>query len=251
MRSLLPAAGEIDAEHIDRAYAWPDQPWLRVNMLSTLDGAVVAPDGLSRGIGTAADAQLFGTLRGRADALLIGAGTLRAERYRPAAAKAAYQSARAAAGQRPAPVVAVVSRSLDLDISDDLFAHPIERPVVLTVAEADEKRRREVSVVADLIDCGDGEIDLRIAVDALRRRGLTWIHCEGGPHLLTSLAREDLVDQWCVTLAPHLAGARYPDGQDPGRLLAGGPLPESPWPLLLERVLESEGTLFLTYGRAR
>ena len=250
MRSLMPADGELDADGIDVAYAWPDEPWLRVNMVTTVDGAVVAPDGLSRGIATRADAHLFAALRGRADALLIGAGTLRAERYRPAAAKPRYAQARAAAGQRPAPVIAVVSRSLAIDVADDLFVNPVERPIVLTVDSAPAAALAALSRVADVVRCGETDVDPTLALTALRERGLTWVHCEGGPNLLTLLAGHDLIDEWCVTVSPRLAGASYPDGTVPPRLLAGGPLPLSPTPLRLSHVLSEDGTLFLTYGRA-
>jgi riboflavin biosynthesis pyrimidine reductase len=249
MRSLIPATGDLTTDEVDAAYAWPDAPWLRVNMVETLDGAAQAQDGLSRGIATAADARLFGVLRGRADALLIGAGTLRAERYQPAAPKARYSEVRAKAGQRPAPVIAVVSRSLALDVSEALFTEPVERPVVLTTASADRAARRAVSEVADVIDCGEDEVDLNIALEELRARGLTWLHCEGGPTLLAQLAAADLVDEWCVTLSPKLAGGSYPDGTSPGRILSGLALPDVPRTLELNRVLEEAGTIFLSYLR--
>ena len=245
----MPAVDALDPEGIDQAYSWPDQPWLRVNMVTSLDGAAVAADGLSKGIATPADAHLFSALRGRADAILIGGSTLRAERYRPAGPKSRYQAARTAGGQRPAPVIVIVSRSLELPLADDLFVHPVERPIVLTSADAPAEAVAAASAVADVISCGDKTVEPALALAALRERGLTWVHCEGGPSLLNQLAQQDLVDEWCVTIAPRLAGATYADGAEPHRLLAGGPLPESPRPLRLEHVLEEDGTLFLRYGR--
>lgn len=69
------------------AYAYPlgQDVWLRANMVSTLDGAA-QHDGRSQGISCAADMRIFGTLRGLADAVLVGAETVRMEGYRPARA---------------------------------------------------------------------------------------------------------------------------------------------------------------------
>ena len=245
----MPAIGALDPDGIDQAYAWPDKPWLRVNMVTSLDGAAAAADGLSKGIATPADAHLFGALRGRADAILIGGSTLRAERYRPAPAKPRYEAARAAAGQRPAPVIAIVSRSLDLPLTDDLFVRPVERPIVLTSVDAPAGAVTAVSAVADVITCGETTVAPTAALAALRDRGLTWVHCEGGPHLLNQLAQQDLIDEWCITISPRVVGATFADGAEPRRMLAGGPLPKSPASLQLGHVLEEDGTLFLRYGR--
>ena len=85
MRMLWPEARDaLDDAGIDDAYAWPPGRWLRANMVSTADGAARSPDGLSAGISSPVDKRVFGRLRGLADAILVGAGTVRAEGYRPA-----------------------------------------------------------------------------------------------------------------------------------------------------------------------
>gem|GEM_PF-544845 len=249
MKSLFPPTGDLTADQVDLAYAWPDLPWLRTNMVASVDGAAQAPDGLSRGIANAADTELFGMLRGRADAIVVGAATVRAEGYRPVRVKPRYSAARAMAGQRPAAVVAIVSRSLDLDVASELFTQSVERPVILTTERSDQTARRQVTQFADVIVCGDKNVDLALALTELRLRGLTWLHCEGGPSLLAQLAAADLVDEWCVTISPRLAGGSYPNGGSPSRMLAGAELPRAPADLALHRVLVASDTLFLTYGR--
>lgn len=67
----------------DGSYDWPAGPWLRVNMISTIDGAAQGPDGLTGSINNEPDKVVFHRLRDTADALLVGAGTARAEGYRP------------------------------------------------------------------------------------------------------------------------------------------------------------------------
>jgi riboflavin biosynthesis pyrimidine reductase len=68
---------------VEELYAWPDRPWLRVNMVSTVDGAAQGPDGLSGSINNDVDHRVFDLLRVGADVVLVGAGTVRAEGYGP------------------------------------------------------------------------------------------------------------------------------------------------------------------------
>src|SRR6186713_1435307 len=113
VRRLLPDPhDEVD---LVTAYAFPiDGPWVRANMVASVDGAG-AINGTTRGISSPADQQAFGVLRQLADVVLVGAGTVRAERYGAEPAKPEHVQRRRAAGQADAPPIAVVSRSLDLD----------------------------------------------------------------------------------------------------------------------------------------
>src|SRR5690349_4420553 len=78
-------------------YAAPKRPWLRVNMVSTVDGAATGEGDTSRSINNAVDQEVFRLVRDLADVIVVGAGTLRAEGYSP----------------NPKPIVAV-SRSADV-----------------------------------------------------------------------------------------------------------------------------------------
>jgi riboflavin biosynthesis pyrimidine reductase len=68
---------------VEELYAWPDRPWLRVNMVSTVDGAAQGADGLTGTINNALDRRVFDLLRVDADVVVVGAGTVRAEGYGP------------------------------------------------------------------------------------------------------------------------------------------------------------------------
>lgn len=252
MRMLLPdPTGELSDADLDAAYSWPGwpdpTPWLRANMVSTVDGAGRSPDGLSAGISSDADRRVFGRLRGLADAVLVGAGTARAEGYRPAQAKADFVERRRAAGQREVPVIVVVSRSLHLDLAAPLYTEAHERTVVVTCASSDADARRRAAEVADVVVAGDDEVDLRAALDALRERGLTRIHAEGGPTLLADLVAVDLLDELLLTVSPVLAGGSYADGTEIPRVLAGAALPGAPRSLQLQHLLEDDGSLFLSW----
>lgn len=249
MRMLCPqASGDLDDAALDAAYPWPDGgPWLRVNMVSTVDGAARSPDGLSHDISSDADRRLFGRLRGRADVVLAGASTVRQEGYRPAVARPEFAAARAAAGQPPAPVIALVSRSLSLDPASPLFTQAHPRTVVLTCEAAPPAALARIREVADVAVCGDSAVDLASAVGALHARGLRHVQCEGGPHLLAGLVAAGVADELLLTLSPLLAGGSYPDRTEITRILSGPPLAGAPKGVRLEHVLEDGGTLFLRY----
>jgi riboflavin biosynthesis pyrimidine reductase len=190
------------------AYAWPDGRWTRAMMLTTLNGAIAGADGRSGSLSSDTDRLIFAETRRLADAVLVGAGTIRAERYNPMRAKPEQQTARAADGLQPAPVVVIVSHSLDLPWQDGLFHESVQQPIVLTDAhDPASPALRQARENADVIEVAD--LDAAGMIGALHARGLNRIVCEGGPALLTSLVAADLIDEYDVTVAPILSGQGY------------------------------------------
>src|SRR5690606_15464855 len=164
------------------------EPVLRVNFVSSVDGAATR-DGLSGGLGDAADRRYFELLRRVADVVLVGAGTVRAEGYGPMRVSDASVAWREAHGLTPHPVFAIVSGSLDLDPASRIFTEAPIRPIVVTTPGRDVAPFAEI---ADVVESGVGErIDAAAAIEALRARGLSRILCEGGPHLFCSLIAAD------------------------------------------------------------
>lgn len=204
----LPLTGTntLTEEDLLRSYPWPGSTrWVRAMMVTTLDGAAVGPDGLSGSVSSPADQLIFNAVRRDADAVLIGAGTLRAEEYTPMRAKPADSERREAAGQLPAPVVAVVSGSLELPWELPIWHESACRPIVLTeVGAADAGRLATAREHADVIELE--QTSPQAIVDALLERKLTRIVCEGGPHLLRDLVAADLVDEADITVSPVFAG---------------------------------------------
>ena len=252
VRMLLPEAiANLTDDDLDAAYAWPGgperQPWVRANMVASLDGAARSPDGLSAGISGDADRRVFGRLRALADVVLAGAGTVRAEGYRPARVKPEFAVRRAAAGQTTVPAIAVVSRSLRLDLASPLFTEAAVRTIVITTTGSDASARARTAEVADGIEAGESDVDLVAAVAALRERGLHRIHAEGGPTLLGQLAASHLLDEILLTVSPVLAGGAFADGDPVSRILANAVLNDAPRPMHLHHLLEDDGTLFLRY----
>lgn len=214
--------------------------FLRANMVASADGAA-SFGGRSGGLSGPADRMLFAVLRSLADLILVGAGTVRTERYRP------VQAARIWAGLRPAdapvPAIAVVSGSLDLDPDSSVLtgAAPGAQTIVITTGAAPPDRRGAVEKHARVIEAGNDRLDLVAAVSELRGLGYGSILTEGGPALLGQLAAADLVDELCLTTSPVLAGGSA------SRITTC--LSALSAPLSLVHVLHDDGFLFCRYRR--
>ncbi|MER5767231.1 pyrimidine reductase family protein [Streptomyces sp. NPDC001985] len=256
MRRLLPVTDQTPAaddrawslDELADAYAYPEIPsgaqgWLRANMVSSLDGAA-QHDGRSQQLSGDADMRIFGTLRALADAVVVGAETVRLEGYRPARERAAFAGRRRAAGQGRAPAIAVVSASLALDFSLPLFTEPLVPTLVLTGAAAPPDRVRAAERAgARVVVAGDGAgVDPSRAVAALAGLGLRRLLTEGGPRLLGQFVASGTLDELCLTLSPAMTAGG-------AQRIAGGPAAAVPERFALASVLEEAGFLFTRYRR--
>ena len=239
---LWPDPAPLDDDGLFEAYGLSrGGPWLRVNFVSSLDGAVES-DGYSRGLSNAIDQRLFALLRVHTDAVMVGAGTLRHEGYGPARTAADQLARRHAAGLAEHPTLVIVSAALNLDPSHRVFTEAPVRPIIVAPAGAPDDRSDALAPVADVITCGESVVDLSVALAELAHRGLAQVLCEGGPHLFGSLLAADLVDELCLTQSPLLTGAGA------GRIVAGAGRSD-PLPMRLAHLLEAEGTLLTRYAR--
>jgi riboflavin biosynthesis pyrimidine reductase len=202
VRLLLPQPRPLDEHDLLELYGAGDAPHLRAGFVVTTDGGV-AVDGGSRALQSPADKTAFSTLRSVSDAVVVGAGTARAEDYGPVRPRPSGAAWRRERGLAPRPPLVLVSRSLDLDPGARCFTGPA---VVVTCAAADPARRAALAEVADVEVAGEDDVDLAAAVDRLRARGLRRLLCEGGPMLLTALLTAGLVDELCLTATPLLLG---------------------------------------------
>ncbi|MDO3700405.1 pyrimidine reductase family protein [Micromonospora sp. C28SCA-DRY-2] len=229
----------LDDDALIALYARSDRPRLRVNFVTSVDGAV-SVDGYSAGLSGEPDKRVFGLLRMLCDALVVAAGTLRHEGYRAVRLSPRRRAWRRAHGLAEYPTLVVVSGALDLDPAQAAFADAPVRPVVLTHAGATAPPG--LTEVADVVRCGTDSLDLAAGLAELRRRGHGQLLCEGGPKLFGALTAAGLVDEVCLTVAPLLAGP------GPGRITAGDPSPVRQLPL--RHVLAAEdGVLLLRYAR--
>ncbi|MGY1846267.1 MULTISPECIES: dihydrofolate reductase family protein [unclassified Blastococcus] len=239
MRRLFPEPAELDDAGLVEAYRCPPGRWLRMDFIASLDGAVTV-DGVSAGLGSPGDRRVFRVLRALADVVLVGHGTAATEGYRPVLPDSPVGRLRESLGRTPAMPVAVVSRRASLDPASRLVADAVRPTVLVTCAAADPGRRSALADAGvDVLVCGDDDVDLPAALEALAGRGLEQVTCEGGPQLLRTALAAGVVDELDLSVSPALVGGE-------ARLLDAA-LP-APVRLTLRQVLEEDGMLFTRYG---
>jgi riboflavin biosynthesis pyrimidine reductase len=226
LRRLLPDPGETTVERqLDSYRPWEqaheERPFVATNFAVTVDGRATI-GGKSGAIGSDTDTEMLVRLRGRFDAVMIGAGTMRVERY----------------GGVATPLMVLVSGRLDLPWDAPLFGDG-GRVLIFTASEAEPpETATEVEVVRH-----QGSVDLVAALRHLRvEHGVRALLSEGGPRLHSQLWAAGLVDELFLTSAPRMTGAEAP------RILEGKPLP-GPTELELAWLLEEDGELFARYRR--
>jgi riboflavin biosynthesis pyrimidine reductase len=222
----------------------PGRPRVLLNMISTADGRA-SLGGRSGPLSDRADRALFHELRGAVDGVLVGAGTVRTERYGRMIPDAARRELRRERGQSEEPLACIVSGRLALDGDVPLLREPAARVAILTASTA--SLPASAASVEYVRTARDGRLDLAAALGELRARfEIRSLLCEGGPHLALQLLEAGLLDELFLSLAPLLSGGE-PSGGEALRILAGAEL-EPPAELELLGVLRSDSHLFLRYG---
>jgi riboflavin biosynthesis pyrimidine reductase len=218
MRILIDELGGAsgEASDLDALYRPPSLPWLRVNMVSTLDGAANGESGKSGSINNEADKRVFHSLRAQADAIVVGAGTARTERYRVA----------------DVPLVVVSHRGL---VPEQLRDAPAGKVLLVTCAESLGLDECRATLGADqVVVAGDSQVDLAAMRSGLVERGFANLLSEGGPHLLRDLLGAGVVDELDLTWVPRAIGGVHP------RILEGEGVDVA---MRLGLLLEEHGTL--------
>jgi riboflavin-specific deaminase-like protein len=249
--ACLPPAmgGPREGDLADRAAAGArSRPYLLLNMVSTADGRATL-GGRSGAIGGEADKELFHGLRTAVDAVMAGAGTVRAERYRRLVRDERRRQIRRERGLAEEPLACIVSGRLALTGEIPLLADPDARVAIVTASAAslpeDCRARIEYVRAAREGVLDPPSLDLPSAMSELRERfGVRTVLCEGGPHLNSQLLAEGLVDELFLSLSPKLAGGDA--ASEPLRILSGPEL-DPPVTLELLAALEHDSHLFLRY----
>ncbi|HEX5821030.1 MAG TPA: dihydrofolate reductase family protein [Solirubrobacterales bacterium] len=240
VRRLLPEPAEttvaeqlagLDLEDL----AHPDRPHLVLNFATTIDGRA-AISGRSGPIGSETDTEMLERLRTRVDAVMIGAGTMRAERYGRIVSDPDLRAYRERTGLAHDPLAVIVSNRMELPWDAGLFTDGGGRVVVFT---ASEEEPPETATPVTVVRHPDGvELDRALGW-LLAERGIRSVLCEGGPTLHGRLREGGLADELFLTIAPKIAGGEGP------RILEGA-LPDVEG-VELAWLLESEGELFARY----
>ncbi len=243
MQRLLPDPGPTSVEQQLEGYspweeAGDDRPVVAVNFAATVDGRA-SIGGVSGPIGSSTDTAMLAGLRTRFDAVMIGAGTMRAERYGRLATGPETRAHREQAGLDPDPLMVIVSGRLDLPWDAPLFSDGGGRVLIFTASEAEPP---ETATVPQVVR-HEGFVDIVAALRHLRaERGIRALLCEGGPGLHNQLQGAGFVDDLFLTIAPKLAGGDAP------RIIEGD-LP-GVTELELAWLLQEGSELFARYRRA-
>ncbi len=227
MRLIYDADGtetrQIDDATLVDLYRFPtpvDRAYLRSNFVMSLDGSVQGADGRSGSINTPSDHHLFALQRALADAVVVGAGTARAEGYRAVDLAPWQVDLRAQEGLAPFPTLVIISRSGRLDPELTQPDNHDAGPVMITDAP-----------------------DLGQLIDQLAGAGLVRLLCEGGPSLHRAFIAAGMLDELLLTLAPVVVG-----GQGL-RSTAGEPIEPAADYALKFALFADDGTLFTAYRR--
>jgi riboflavin biosynthesis pyrimidine reductase len=216
--------GSAESVDVAAAYAWPaDGPWVRAMMVMSLDGVITGPDGRSGSISSKTDREIMRVVREDSDAVLIGASTMRAERYGPMLGRSR---------------IVIVSKTLNLPWEERAFRESTHTPIVVTDGSAPDEQMQVAQANADVMVLPGLDDDPGVMITALNERGLLRVVCEGGARLLGSLVEVDAVQEFDVAISPILMSS--------GQVLLDAQL-EQPKHLRLSHVIEDEGFIFTRY----
>jgi len=219
LRRLFPDPATVTVDQVASGLGFSERapaarPYITVNMVSSADGKATLA-GRTAPMSAPVDRELFHHLRTQADGILVGAGTVRIERYGPVTKTSELQAKREREGMRQEALAVVVTRT---------GALPDDLPLLV-------KSPGAVRLVSDLPR----------GLAELRAEGIRSLLCEGGPNLNSTLFSERLVDELFLTIAPTVAGAG-----EALTIVEGPPLPEAV-DLELMTAHEADGHLFLRY----
>jgi 2,5-diamino-6-(ribosylamino)-4(3H)-pyrimidinone 5'-phosphate reductase len=219
------------------------RPYVIINTVSSVDGRT-AMEGKAAGIGSATDRRTMRTLRSKADAVMVGAGTLRAEKL--------------SLGLDPTdgvrqPLAIIVTDTGDVPLEERLIIEGGQQvSILLSDAVPQEVVERLLTLAPVVRAPADytGAVDLEAALRTLKaERDVESLVVEGGPGLNHALISLDLVDELFLTVAPELLGG---SADQTLTLLRGPTLPARDRPNLdLLSIHLAGDELFLRYSLAR
>ncbi|MBA2523950.1 MAG: dihydrofolate reductase family protein [Solirubrobacterales bacterium] len=208
---LLPDPGETTvanqlAGFDPRALAGSERPYTYTNFALTVDGRATM-EGQAGPIGSPTDTEMLVGLRTGAEAVMIGAGTLRVERYGRMITDPNRRALRERRGLPHDPLAVLISGRLDLPWDAPIFTCGAGRILIFTAADEEPpETATSLRVVRH-----KGRVDLAEALRYLRtERGIRSLLCEGGPRLHAELLAADLIDELFVTTGPKIAGGTGP-----------------------------------------
>ena len=182
------------------------RPHVTINVAMSADGKISTHKRQSLSLGSREDRYLMDVLRAGADAVVIGAGTLRQDGWAIRVRDAELRKTRLSRRGSPHPLNVVLSHRLDLRASSQFFSHARTEKLVITTRRAPEARRKRLSKHAEVITLRKKKITAKDVVDILSKRGVKRILVEGGGELNYAFLKEKLIDEIYITVTPRILG---------------------------------------------
>jgi len=214
---------------------------LRVNMATSLDGRIAPASREKVRLGTKEDIRRMDELRAWADAVVVGAGTLRAEDPPMGLRDEELLEQRRSQGRPEQPALVVLTRSMDIP-ADRAFR--TGGRVIVAVPESATETPEAIASGAEVWRIGEETVDPRDLLGRLAEEGLERVLLEGGGRLAAHFFLADVVDEVRLTLTPWLIG-----GEDAPTMADLGRPMEPPRRFELVCLERAEDEVFLTYVR--
>jgi 5-amino-6-(5-phosphoribosylamino)uracil reductase len=200
-----------------------DRPYTLLSCGMSIDGYLDSADAARLYLSNAADFDRVDAERARCDAILVGAGTIRADNPRLLVRSTDRRAERLSRGLPASPVKVTLTRRGDLAATAAFFTTGDSDKIVYCPSPAAEDVRTRLGAAATVVDTGPAEdVDVRLVLEHLSARGVDRVMVEGGGTVLTQFLTADLVDELHLVVAPLFVG----DSRAP-RLVGDGCFPWS------------------------
>ncbi len=186
-----------------------ERPFVAIKMAMSADGKTATRNGDSRWISGEASRAYVHKLRGSFDAIIVGAGTVKADNPR--------LTCRIRGGKNPYRII--VDGSLSAPLNSRVLANKDGKTIIATTERASRGRMLEIEARAGcmLFSCGKERVDMQKLVSALSAMGMKKILIEGGSELNASALEAGIVDKLYLFLSPKLIGGKDAKGVIGGR----------------------------------
>lgn len=183
------------------------RPYVLLSVATSIDGYIDDTTAERLLLSNAEDFDRVDQVRAECDAILIGAGTIRADNPRLIVKSETRQAERAAAGRARQPLKVTVTDSGNLDPEAKFWHHGTDehRPVVYTTDAGAAKAREQLGELADVVALGE-TVDFGALLDDLGARGVHRLMVEGGSHMHTVFLSAGLADELHLAIGPTLVG---------------------------------------------
>ncbi len=220
------------------------RPFVFLNMASTVDGKITSSRREFPQYPSKHDRHHMDELRSRADALMVGAGTLRADDPALHIRSESARRSRGEAGKSEGlPTVIVLGHGTLPPNAKVFHRNDGARVIVATLNGRSTELRSQLPATIEFQELGRDSVDLAELLRRLEQEGVQSLLLEGGGELNACMFEQSLVDEINLTLCPCLLG-----GRDAPTFVEG-----AGWPMKDRQALsllsceERKGEIFLRY----